>query len=87
MRRTSTQRFITYSWAIAVLIGLAFAGLEYGLRFEIERTDATDAPSWLDLALFLCSYLFMFCLKPIQKAIQRKLCQRATHRAHPKNAG
>jgi len=33
------------------------------------------APSWFDLALLLGGYLFMFCLKPIQQVVQRKLCQ------------
>ncbi|KMT57073.1 hypothetical protein [Pseudomonas fildesensis] len=84
MTRTSIQRFVTYSWMIALLIGLIFAGLEYGVRFEIVGANASDAPSWLDLALLLGAYLFVFCLKPIQSAIQRKLCQRATHRTHQK---
>jgi hypothetical protein len=36
---------------IALLIGLVFIGLEYGLRLEIEGADATDTHSGLDLAL------------------------------------
>ena len=87
MRRTSMQHFVAYSWMIALLIGLAFAGVEYGLRYEIEGAAAWDAPSWLDLVLLLCGYLFVFCLKPIQTIIQRKMCQRAGHLTHRKSAG
>lgn len=87
MRRTSMQHFVTHSWMIALLIALVFAGLEYGLRYEIEGKSASDAPPWLDLTLFLCGYLFVFCLKPIQVTIQRKLCQRADHRTHQKSVG
>ena len=72
----NTQPFFSRSWMIALLIGLVFIGLEYGLRLEIEGADATDTHSGLDLALLLGGYLFMFCLKPIQIAVQRKLCQR-----------
>ncbi|MFL1491409.1 hypothetical protein [Pseudomonas antarctica] len=84
MRRTSMQHFVTHSWMIALLVGLAFAGMEYGLRYEVEGADAIDAPSWLDLVLLLCGYLFMFCLKPIQVTIQRKMSQRAHHRPRQK---
>ncbi|MGR3889065.1 hypothetical protein [Pseudomonas sp. 1152_12] len=84
MRRTSMQHFVTHSWMIALLIGLAFAAAEYGLRYEVEGADAINAPSWLDLVLLLCGYLFMFCLKPIQVTIQRKMCQRASHRPRRK---
>jgi O-antigen/teichoic acid export membrane protein len=63
---------------IALLIGLVFVGLAYGLRYLIEGPD-NDAPrSWLDLTLLLGGYLFLFCLKPIQKAVQRRLCRQAT---------
>ncbi|WP_294732552.1 hypothetical protein [uncultured Pseudomonas sp.] len=74
MRRPGKQPFLSRSWMIAALIGLAFLALEYGLRVEIESTG--KAHSWLDLALFLGAYLFIFCLKPIQAAIHRKLCRR-----------
>ncbi|WP_124359097.1 hypothetical protein [Pseudomonas orientalis] len=84
MRPTVTQPMVSLSWTIALLIGLVFVALGYGLRWEVEGAfDATDH-SWLDLALLLCAYLFAFCLKPIQKTILRKLCQREAHRAHQK---
>lgn len=75
MRPTTARPFTSRSWAIALMIGLIFVGLEYILRLEVEGPDAIDSHSWFDLALLLCGYLFMFCLKPIQKAVQRKLCQ------------
>ncbi|MCX9154207.1 MULTISPECIES: hypothetical protein [Pseudomonas] len=81
MRPTAVQPFLPRSWVITLLIGLVFVGLEYGLRLEVEGTGAARSP--LDLALLLCGYLFIFCLKPIQKAVQRKLCQRPG----PKKAG
>jgi len=62
---------------IALLIGLVFIGLAYGLRYEVEGSASADQHSWLDLALLLCGYLFLFCLKPIQQAVQRRLCRRA----------
>jgi len=68
---------------IALLIGLVFVILGYALKFEIEGVDDPGKRSWLDLALFLCGYVFVFCIKPIQKAVLRKLCQRAAHRGHP----
>lgn len=77
MRRPPNQAFFSKSWMIALLIGLVFIGLEYGLRFEIEGYDPPHPSSWLDLMLFLGGYLFIFCLKPIQAAIHRKLCRRA----------
>ncbi|WP_455826552.1 hypothetical protein [Pseudomonas graminis] len=80
MRPTTAQPYFSISWMIALLIGLVFVGLEYGLRFEIVGDDAADPHSWLDLLLFLCGYLFMFCLKPIQKAVQRKMCQHRVHK-------
>ncbi|HCT05007.1 MAG TPA: hypothetical protein DIW86_06555 [Pseudomonas sp.] len=86
MRRSTAQPFASRSWAITLLIGLAFVGLEYGLRCKVQTADARQAHSWLDLTLFLCAYLFMFCLKPIQRAVQRKLCQRALHASRPKTA-
>jgi hypothetical protein len=76
MRRTDKQPYFSKSWMIALLIGLVFVVLGYGLRFEIEIRDP-DAGSSLDLMLFLLGYLFVFCLKPIQAAIHRKLCRRA----------
>ncbi|WP_460135218.1 hypothetical protein [Pseudomonas sp. S1_E04] len=79
MRLNAVQPFFSRSWMIALLIGLVFVGLEYGLRLEIEGAGSGDSYSWLDLTLLLCGYLFMFCLKPIQKAVHRKLCQRTTH--------
>ena len=86
MRRTLMHRFAALSWMIAVAIGLIFVGLEYGVRFEIEGADTPEYPSWLDLSLLLCSYLFVFCLRPIQGRIQRTLCRRATRRASPGRA-
>ncbi|NVZ71816.1 hypothetical protein [Pseudomonas costantinii] len=86
MKPTATQPLASRSWTIALLIGLAFVALEYGLRFEIEGVSNATNRSRLDLALFLCGYLFVFCVKPIQKAVLRKLCQRAAHRTHQKAA-
>jgi hypothetical protein len=83
MRPSTAQPFLSTSWTIALLIGLAFVGLEYGLRLELAGADSADPRSWLDLALLLAGYLFMFCLKPIQKAVQRKLCQHATQKSAP----
>ncbi|MEX5549014.1 hypothetical protein Q1J68_25670 [Pseudomonas pergaminensis] len=76
MRPKTTPPLAYRSWMIALLIGLVFMGLAYGLRYAIEGADATDH-SWLDLALLLCGYLFLFCLQPIQKAVLRRLSQRA----------
>ncbi|WP_411379154.1 hypothetical protein [Pseudomonas sp. MPB26] len=78
MRPTTAPPFAYTSWMIALLIGLVFVGLAYGLRSTIEGTDPTDSYSWLDLALLLGGYLFLFCLKPIQKAVQRRLCRQMT---------
>lgn len=86
MRPAIRQPLVSRSWLIAVLIGSAFVVLEYGLKFEIEGVSDPSRRSWLDLALFLGGYLFAFCLKPIQKAVLRKLCQRASHRTHQKIA-
>lgn len=58
MRRTRQQPYFSKSWAIALLIGLLFVAAGYGLKFEIESVDNPDARSWLNLALFLCGYLF-----------------------------
>nr|WP_242485920.1 hypothetical protein [Pseudomonas sp. TH21] len=80
MRLTPAQPFALRAWIIALLIGLAFVGLEYGLRLEIAGTDPADPPSWLDLTLVLGGYLFMFCLKPIQRAVQLKLCQQTVQK-------
>lgn len=80
MRPTTAQPYFSLSWMIALLIGLVFVGLEFGLRYEIAGADSADPHSWLDLVLLLCGYLFMFCLKPIQKAVQRKMCQQTTHK-------
>ena len=85
MRPAASQPLVSRSWMIALLIGLAFLALGYGVRVEVEMADP-DAQSWADLALLLCGYLLVFCLKPIQQAILRKLCQRAAHRAHQKTA-
>jgi hypothetical protein len=82
MRPTTTPPFAFRAWMIALLIGLVFIGLEYGLRLEIEGADATDTHSGLDLALLLGGYLFMFCLKPIQKVVQRKLCRQTARKQH-----
>lgn len=78
MRPTTTPPFAYRSWLIALLIGLIFVGLAYGLRYAIEGTSSTDPHSWLDLALLLGGYLFLFCLKPIQRAVQRRLCRQMT---------
>lgn len=83
MRRTSKQPYVSRSWTIALLIGLIFLALEVGLRFEIEGTASPAAHSWLDLVLLLVAYVFIFCLKPLQVAIQRKLRRRA-FRNHPR---
>lgn len=80
MRSTTAQPFAFRAWGIALLIGLVFVGLEYGLRLEIEGADTTDTHSGLDLALLLGGYLFMFCLKPIQKTVRRKLCQQTARK-------
>jgi len=76
MRPKTTPPLAYRSWMIALSIGLVFMGLAYGLRYAIEGAEATDH-SWLDLALLLCGYLFLFCLQPIQKAVLRRLSQRA----------
>lgn len=73
---TASPRF-SRSWLIALLIGLAFIGLELAIRFEIAGSAPTDQHSVLDLTLLLCGYLFMFCLKPIQKVVHRRFCQRS----------
>lgn len=86
MRPTATAPVVSQSWVIALLIGGVFVALGYGLRFEIETISDPTQRSWLDLALFLCSYLFAFCIKPIQKAALRKLCQRTAQRKHQKTA-
>ncbi|MCI1735954.1 MAG: hypothetical protein LKM38_00475 [Pseudomonas veronii] len=70
---------------IALFIGLVFAGLECGLRFEIKDIYVTDVPSWLDLTLLLGGYLFVFCLKPIQKTVQRKNVPARSSRRTPEN--
>lgn len=36
----NAQPFFSRSWMIALLTGLVFVGLEYGLKFEIEGADA-----------------------------------------------
>lgn len=77
MRPTTAPPFPYSSWIVALLIGLIFVGLEYALRTAIEGADANTPHSWLDLTLLLGGYLFLFCLKPIQKAVQRKLCRQA----------
>lgn len=86
MRPTVTQPMVSLSWTIALLIGLIFLALGYGLRWEVEGVIDPADHSWLDLTLVLCAYLFAFCLKPIQKVILRKLCQREAHRADQKTA-
>lgn len=86
MRRTAPPPFTTRAWIIALLIGLAFAGLEYGLSLEIEQATSPETRSRLDLGFFLCAYVFAFCLKPIQLAVRRKLCRSATRRMHRKAA-
>ncbi|WP_339539589.1 hypothetical protein [Pseudomonas sp. RA_5y_Pfl1_P24] len=78
MRPTTTPPFAYRSWLIALLIGLIFVGLTYGLKYAIEGTGSTAPHSWLDLALLLGGYLFLFCLKPIQRAVQRRLCRQMT---------
>lgn len=74
MRPTSAKAFAFRSWTTTLLTGLLFVGLAYGLRYEVEGADTTFN-SDLDLTLLLGSYLFLFCLRPIQKAVQRK-CRR-----------
>ena len=77
MRPSTAPPFAYRSWMIALLIGLVFVGLAYGLRYEVEGSASADQHSWLDLAVLLCGNLFLFCLKPIQQAVQRRLCRRA----------
>lgn len=86
MRPNAKQPLVSKSWGIALLIGLVFVALGYGVRFEIEAISDPSKRSWLDLALFLSGYLFAFCLHPIQKAVLRKLCQRAAQRPTQKTA-
>ena len=80
MRPTATKPLVSRSWKIAVLIGLAFLALEYGLGFEVEGIGDPGVRSSLELALVLFGYLFAFCIKPIQKVVLRKLCQHAAQR-------
>ena len=77
MRPTTAPPFAYRSWMIALLIGLVFVGLAYGLRYEVEGSASADQHSWLNLTLLLGGYLLLFCLQPIQKAVQRKLCRQA----------
>lgn len=85
MRRSLKEPYAYKSWMIALLIALAFVTIGYSLRFYMEGiTPAQDADSWPDLALFLGGYLFCFCLKPLQAAIQRKLNRRAFGRDRQK---
>jgi hypothetical protein len=77
MRPRTAAPFFSRSWLIALLIGLAFVGLELTLRFEIAGSDPADQHPALDLTLLLCGYLFMFCLKPIQKTVHHRLCRRS----------
>ncbi|NMX73380.1 hypothetical protein HBO23_10485 [Pseudomonas sp. WS 5532] len=86
MRPIAKQPLASKSWGIALLIGLAFVVLGYGVKFEIETVSDPGKRSSMELTLFLCGYLFVFCLQPIQKAILRKLRQRAAQREHPKTA-
>ena len=86
MRRSRKQPYTYKSWIIALLIALPFLTIGYGIRLYMEgTTTAQDAHSWPDLALFLGGYLFCFCLKPIQSAIQRKLNRRAFRHARQKS--
>ncbi len=78
MRPTTAPPFTCMSWMIALLVGLVFVGLAYGLRSAIEGAGPENSHSWLDLTLLLVGYLFLFCLKPIQKAVQRRLCRQTT---------
>ena len=66
MRRIATQPFAIRAWIIALLIGLAFAGLEYGLSLGAQQAASPETRSWLDLGLFLCAYLFAFCLQRVE---------------------
>ena len=51
MRRIATQPFAIRAWIIALLIGLAFAGLEYGLSLGAQQAASPETRSWLDLGL------------------------------------
>ncbi|SDU88846.1 hypothetical protein [Pseudomonas mucidolens] len=84
MGRTNKQPYVSKAWMIALVIGLVFVAIGYGVRFVMDDSSKTDAQSWLDLALFLCGYLLFFCLKPIQAAIHRKLRRRAFRNARQK---
>ncbi|KAB0520818.1 hypothetical protein C1X21_20125 [Pseudomonas sp. FW305-3-2-15-A-LB2] len=75
MRPRPPPPFAYTSWMIALSIGWVFAGLAYGLKYAIEGSGSAAPHSGLDLALLLCGYLFLFCLKPIQKSVQRRLCR------------
>lgn len=48
MRPMTAPPFAYRSWMIALLIGLVFVGLAYGLRSLIEGpdNDAPPAPGW-----------------------------------------
>ena len=86
MRRSRKEPYTRKSWMIALVIALVFVTIGYGLRVYMEgTTTAQDANSWPDPALFLGGYLFCFCLKPIQSAIQRKLNRRAFRHARQKS--
>ncbi|KAB0569805.1 hypothetical protein C9383_03640 [Pseudomonas palleroniana] len=84
MRHRATPPLISRSWMITLLIGLVFLAAGYGLRFEIDRVSDPGTHSSLELALLLCGYLLVFCIRPIQKTVLRKLCQRAAHREYRK---
>lgn len=86
MRPIAKQPLVSRSWIITLLIGLAFLTLIFGLRTEVEGFSAPSDHSWPDLALLLCGYLLVLCLKPIQTSILRELRQRAAHRANQKTA-
>ncbi|MFO2465679.1 hypothetical protein OOJ96_20070 [Pseudomonas sp. 15FMM2] len=81
MEQASKQPYLSRSWIIALMIGLVFVAIGYGVRFAVDDRSTAGAKSWLDLSLFLCVYLLFFCIKPIQTAIQRKLCRRAFRNA------
>ena len=86
MRRSRKEPYTCKSWMIALLIALGFVTIGYGLMLYMARsTPVRDADTWPDLALFLGGYLFCFCLKPIQSAIQRKLNRRAFRHARQKS--
>ncbi|EFQ62355.1 hypothetical protein PFWH6_3881 [Pseudomonas fluorescens WH6] len=75
MRPITAQPFFQRSWMITLLIGLAVLSLDYALWRVLKDAGVTRSHAWLDLALLLCGYLLLFCLRPIHKLVHRRLCR------------